>query len=66
MRSDIAALTIGLAACAFAVLALWAAYGTVSWAVVGLLAPITLVTIGLAGLVVARKKTSSSQERKLR
>ncbi len=56
MRPDIAALAVGLVACAVGMLALWVVYGTVSWPLVGLLAPLSLVMIGVSTLLVARKR----------
>lgn len=60
MRPDITALSVGLIACSLATLGLWSAYGTVNWPLVGLLTPLTFVTIGLLGLILSRSKSSSS------
>ena len=62
MRPDITALTVGLVACLLAALGMWAAYGSVNWPLVGLLAPIALVMIGLLGLILARTSFSTTRK----
>ncbi len=55
-RADVVALVIGLISLMLAALGLWAAFGQVSWAAVGLAAPVCLVVIGALGLLVSRHR----------
>ncbi|MFT3875426.1 MAG: hypothetical protein QM708_03205 [Propioniciclava sp.] len=56
-RTDVVALVSGLLACVLAVLGLWAAFGTVAWSSVAVAAPISLVAVGLIGLIASREKS---------
>lgn len=55
-RPDVVALVTGLLAIALALLGLWAAFGSVNWSAVAVLAPVSLVVFGLVGLVASRGK----------
>lgn len=55
-RADVVALVIGLLGLLLAALGLWAAWGTVSWASVGLAVPLCLVAIGVLGLLASRHR----------
>jgi len=57
MTADVASLVVGLLACLLAAIALWTAFGSVNWALVSLAAPIALITVGLLGLILARKNS---------
>lgn len=56
MKSDRIAFAFGLAALALAALGLWANYGQIDWRIVGLVAPIALVVIGVGMLLLTRAK----------
>ncbi|MFT4295241.1 MAG: hypothetical protein QM582_07495 [Micropruina sp.] len=60
-RIDVAALNVGLVCTGLAVLALYAAFGTVDWKLVSVLAPLGLVLIGLAGLLLSRNSTKGTR-----
>ena len=53
-RIDAAAFNVGLACVGLAVLTLWSSFGTVDWRIVPIVAPLVLVAIGLAGLLLSR------------
>ena len=55
-RADVVALVIGLMSFLLAALGLWAAFGTVSWAGVGLAVPLCLVAVGVVGLLASRNR----------
>lgn len=54
--ADVTALVIGLIGLTTAVLGLWAAFGTVNWALVVTGTPFLLVACGLLGLFASRTK----------
>lgn len=56
-RADVVGLVIGLICLLLAGLGLWDAFGDVSWAAVGLAAPLCLVVIGVLGLLASRHRT---------
>ena len=60
-RIDVAALNVGLASIGLAVLALIAAFGTVDWKLTSIVAPLGLVVIGLAGLLLSRTSTKGNR-----
>lgn len=57
MKLDIGAFGLGAIAIAFGALALWASFGEVSWIVVSRAAPVVLVVIGIAMLILSRLRT---------
>lgn len=57
LRTDVVALVVGLVAVAIAALGLWAAFGTVNWAMVAVAAPVSLVVVGLVGLLASRGRS---------
>jgi hypothetical protein len=59
---DVAALNAGLVFTGLAGLALWSAFGTVSWPVVSVAAPLALVAIGLLGLLLSRNPERKRKE----
>ena len=60
-RIDVAALNVGLVSVGLAVLALVAAFGTVDWRLTSIIAPLGLVIIGLAGLLLPRTSTKGNR-----
>jgi hypothetical protein len=59
-RRDGVALVAGLVLIAVALGALWFAFtGTLDWQLVGTVAPLALVAIGMLGLVVSRNSTDN-------
>lgn len=54
MRSDRVAFAFGVIALALAGLGFWATYGQINWQTVGLLAPISLVVIGVGMLLLTK------------
>lgn len=56
-RIDVAALNIGLVCLGIAALALCAAFASVDWKLVSIVAPLGLVVIGLIGLLLSRTPT---------
>lgn len=60
-RIDVAALNVGLVSVGLAVLALVAAFGTVDWRLTSIIAPLGLVIIGLAGLLLSRTSTKGNR-----
>lgn len=54
-RTDVTGLTTGLLFILIAALGLWAAFGTIDWADLGVALPLCLVAIGLIGLSSARR-----------
>ncbi len=53
---DVTALVLGLIALLLAALGLLESFGTINWTIIGLIAPLTLVVIGLLGLAWSRPK----------
>ena len=60
-RIDVAAFNVGLVSTGLAVLALCAAFGTVDWKLTSIVAPLGLVVIGLAGLLLSRTSTKGTR-----
>jgi hypothetical protein len=60
-RVDVAAFNVGLVSVGLAALALCAAFGTPDWKLVSVLAPLGLVVIGLAGLLLSRNPTKGTR-----
>jgi hypothetical protein len=54
MTFDRTAFAFGVAALAIAGLALWSNYGHIDWRIAGLLAPISLVVIGVGMLLLTK------------
>jgi hypothetical protein len=54
MRSDRVAFAFGVIALVLGGLALWSNYGPLDWRIVGLLAPISLVVIGVGMLLLTK------------
>ncbi|MFP5283671.1 MAG: hypothetical protein ACLGIF_09490 [Actinomycetes bacterium] len=55
-RLDVVALVFGLLLCGIAVSALWAALGgPVDWRLLQIVAPLSLVVIGITGLALSRR-----------
>ncbi len=54
-RRDITAFNAGLLFLGLSGLALWLALGTVNWKAVSIAAPLALVAIGVAGLLLAQR-----------
>ena len=59
-RIDVAALNVGLVSIGVATLALCAAFGSVDWKLVSIIAPLGLVVIGLIGLLLSRTSTNGT------
>lgn len=66
MKPDITAFGLGAVAIMIGGLALWASSGDVQWAWVGRAAPVALIVIGIAMLILSRKRihqpTKGNQE----
>ena len=60
-RIDVAALNVGLVCLGISALALCSAFSGVDWKLVSILAPLRLVVIGLAGLVLSRPSTKGNR-----
>ncbi|MFT4216155.1 MAG: hypothetical protein QM619_03095 [Micropruina sp.] len=60
-RVDVAAFNVGLVGVELAVLALCAAFGTLDWKLTSIVAPLGLVVIGLAGLLLSRNSTKGNR-----
>lgn len=60
-RIDVAAFNVGLACIGLAVVALIAAFDTIDWTLVRIVAPLGLVVIGLAGLLLSRTSTKGTR-----
>lgn len=58
MKLDITAFGLGAVAIVVGSLALWASYGDISWAWVGRATPVALIVIGIAMLILSRRKTT--------
>lgn len=58
MKPDIAAFGLGSLACIVGAIALWACFGGISWTWIGRAAPVALVVLGIAMLILSRKKNS--------
>lgn len=56
-RTDVTALVAGLLACTLAGLGLWGAFGVIAWSVVAVVAPVSLVVVGVIGLLASRERT---------
>jgi hypothetical protein len=59
-RIDVAAFNVGLFCVGLACLALISAFAIVDWQIVSIVAPLGLVLIGLAGLVLSRTSTKGT------
>ena len=59
-RIDVAALNVGMVCVGLAALAMCAAFGTVNWNIVSIIAPLGLVVIGLTGLLLSRTSTKGN------
>lgn len=64
MKLDVTAFGLGALACLIGALALWASFGDISWAWVVRAAPVALIVIGIAMLVLSLRKNSSAWQRK--
>lgn len=53
-RIDLVAFVMGLLLAEVAIVALWNAFGSVDWRLLGIAAPLTLVVIGGIGLLFSR------------
>jgi hypothetical protein len=60
-RIDVAAFNVGLFCVGLACLALISAFATVDWKIVSVVAPLGLVVIGLAGLLLSRTSTKGTR-----
>lgn len=60
MKPDITAFGLGSLACIVGGLALWASFSDVSWAWVGRVTPVALIVVGIAMLILSRKKSSTT------
>lgn len=60
-RVDVAAFNVGLFSLGLAALALCAAFGSIDWKLTSILAPLGLVVIGLAGLLLSRNSTKGNR-----
>ena len=60
-RIDVAALNVGLVCTGLAVLALISGFGTLDWRLVSIVAPLGLVVIGLAGILLSRSSTKGTR-----
>ncbi|QLQ16507.1 MAG: hypothetical protein HZY73_13540 [Micropruina sp.] len=56
-RRDVTAFNAGLVFLVVAALGLWMAFGDVNWKLVSIAAPLALVFIGGAGLILSRTKS---------
>lgn len=56
-RRDVTAFNAGLVFLVVAALGLWMAFGDVNWKLVSIAAPLALVFIGAAGLILSRTKS---------
>ncbi len=57
MKLDITAFGLGALALAIGGLALWASFAEISWLIVSRAAPIVLIVIGIAMLLLSRLRT---------
>ncbi len=57
MKLDIAAFGLGALALTLGGLALWASYGEINWLLASRAAPIVLIVIGIAMLILSRLRT---------
>ncbi|MGC3953229.1 MAG: hypothetical protein QM804_03070 [Propionicimonas sp.] len=57
MKPDITAFGLGALAVAFGGLALWASFADISWVIVSRAAPVALIVIGIAMLLLSRLRT---------
>lgn len=62
MKLDITAFGLGAVAVLIGSLGLWASYGDISWAWVGRAAPVALIVIGIAMLILSRKRIHQPQK----
>ncbi len=63
MKLDVTAFGLGALACLIGALALWASFGDISWAWVVKAAPVALIVIGIAMLVLSLRKNSAWQRK---
>jgi hypothetical protein len=55
---DVTAFVLGVVLTGIAVLALWLAFaGSVDWGIVRIVAPLSLVVVGILGLALSRNRT---------
>jgi hypothetical protein len=56
MKHDRAAFALGITCLALSGLGFWGAYGSLDWRLIGTLAPVALVVIGVGMLLLTREK----------